>query len=66
MRRWPGAIQSLMNTVQHFDARSTRNMLLERGGPSEAGFVKFAYRPFDTRWLYWEAETKLLNDKRPS
>ena len=41
-----------------------RDTLLERGGPSEAGFVKFAYRPFDTRWLYWEAETKLLNDKR--
>ena len=54
----------IMNTVQHFDARSTRNTLLERGGPSEAGFVKFAYRPFDTRWLYWESETKLLNDKR--
>ena len=40
----------IMKTAQHFDARSTRNTLLERGGPSEAGFVKFAYRPFDTRW----------------
>ena len=59
-RRYP----IIMKTAQHFDARSTRNMLLEQGGPSEAGFVKFAYRPFDTRWLYWEAETKLLNDKR--
>ena len=59
-RRYP----IIMKTAQHFDARSTRSMLLEQGGPSEAGFVKFAYRPFDTRWLYWEAETKLLNDKR--
>ena len=54
----------IMNTVRHFDARSTRDILLRRGGPTKAGFIKFAYRPFDTRWLYWEADTKLLNDKR--
>ena len=59
-RRYP----VIMNTVRHFDARSTRDTLLRRGGPTEAGFIKFVYRPFDTRWLYWEAETKLLNDKR--
>ena len=54
----------IMNTVRHFDARATRDFLLQRGGPTEAGFIKFPYRPFDTRWLYWEADTKLLNDKR--
>ena len=27
--------------------------------------MRYAYRPFDTRWLYWEPETKLLNEKRP-
>ena len=35
-----------------------------RGGPNEDGFVRFAYRPFDDRWLYWEADTKLLDEKR--
>ena len=60
-RRYP----VIMNTVRHFDARGIRDTLLKRGGPTEAGFIKFAYRPFDTRWLYWEADTKLLNDKRP-
>ena len=59
-RRYP----VIMKTVSHFDALSTRTTLLQRGGPNETGFVKFAYRPFDTRWLYWEADTKLLNDKR--
>ena len=29
-----------------------------------SGFVRHAYRPFDTRWLYWEADTKLLDEKR--
>ena len=59
-RRYP----VIMKTVSHFDALSTRTTLLQRGGPNESGFVKFTYRPFDTRWLYWEADTKLLNDKR--
>ena len=54
----------IMKTMRHFDARLIRDTLLARGGPNEAGFVRFVYRPFDTRWLYWEAETKLLNDKR--
>ena len=54
----------IMKTGRHFDAQATRATLLKRGGPTDAGFIKFAYRPFDIRWLYWEADTKLLNDKR--
>ena len=34
-------------------------------GPIESGFVRYAYRPFDNRWLYWEAETRLLDEKSP-
>jgi Type ISP C-terminal specificity domain len=26
--------------------------------------VRYCYRPFDLRWLYWEPETKLLDEKR--
>ena len=59
-RRYPGA----MKTTARFDARAVRDTLLARGGPNEAGFLRYAYRPFDTRWLYWEAETKLLDEKR--
>ena len=59
-RRYPG----VMRTTARFDARAVRDALLTRGGPNEAGFIRFAYRPFDNRWLYWEAETKLLDEKR--
>ena len=59
-RRYPGA----MKVTARFNARSVRDALLERGGPIDAGFIRFAYRPFDNRWLYWEAETKLLDEKR--
>ena len=59
-RRHPAA----MKATARFDARAVREALLARGGPDEAGFVRFAYRPFDDRWLYWEADTKLLDEKR--
>ncbi len=60
-RRYPAA----MKATARFDARAVRETLLARGGPDESGFVRFAYRPFDDRWLYWEADTKLLDEKRP-
>ena len=59
-RRYPG----VMKNTARFNARAVRAMLLARGGPNEADFLRYAYRPFDTRWLYWEAETKLLDEKR--
>ena len=59
-RRYPIA----MKNAARFDARAVRETLLARGGPNEAGFVRFTYRPFDNRWLYWERETKLLDEKR--
>lgn len=37
---------------------------LNAAGHLEDGFVRYAYRPFDTRWLYWEGDTKLLDEKR--
>ena len=59
-RRHPPA----MRDAARFDARAVRDALLKRGGPDEAGFVRHAYRPFDIRWLYWEKDTKLLDEKR--
>ena len=37
----------------------------QRIGPDETGFVRYAYRPFDNRWLYWEANGGLLDRPRP-
>ena len=60
-RRYPRVMQD----TARFEARNVRDTLLRRGGPDNAGFVQFAYRPFDNRWLYWESETKLLREKSP-
>ena len=44
----------------HFKSRTTA-----RPEPNEGGFIRYTYRPFDTRWLYWEAEGGLLDRPRP-
>lgn len=50
-----------------YDPVATRRELLERGSLDlKEHIVKHAYRPFDTRWLYWEPDTKLLGEKSPS
>ena len=59
-RRYPEA----MKTAAGFNAQETREELILRGGPTDSGFIRFAYRPFDNRWLYWEEDTKLLDRKR--
>ena len=54
-----------MRRTGRYDAHSVRDTLLGRGGPNESDFVRFTYRPFDNRWLYWEADTKLVEERRP-
>ena len=59
-RRYP----AVMKRTARFNPHTVRDALLARGGPDKSGFVRYIYRPFDTRWLYWEADTKLLDEKR--
>ena len=59
-RRYPAA----MKDTSGFNARHVRDALLARGGPMPDGFVRHAYRPFDNRWLYWEADGGLLDRPR--
>ena len=59
-RQYPRVMQS----TARFNAHVVRDTLLTRGGPTEGGFIRHDYRPFDKRWLYWEAETKLVDEKR--
>ena len=54
---------ALMTPAARFDPVATRQTLLKRGFRPES-IVRYCYRPFDLRWLYWEPETKLLDEKR--
>ena len=54
-------LDSLKKRVaEYFDSSKTT-----RHGPNEEGFIRYAYRPFDTRWLYWESNGGLLDRPRP-
>lgn len=56
--------RAMTNTVR-FDAQAVRQYLVNRGFlPNQV--VKYCFRPFDVRWIYWEPETKLLGEKSPS
>ena len=59
-RRYP----SVMDSTRMYNARAVRERMLLRGGPVETSIVRHAYRPFDTRWLYYEADSKLLDRPR--
>ena len=58
--RWHKYAPRAMEDAAGFSARQTRRYLLKRGFKPE-NVVRFSYRPFDVRWLYWEPETKLLD-----
>jgi hypothetical protein len=56
----PGAMQHTAG----FDAKKVRASLRARG-IREENIVRYCYRPFDLRWVYWESETNLLDRPRP-
>ena len=60
-RRYPLS----MRNPREYNSRSLRETLIRLGGPDEENIIRYAYRPFDTRWLYWEAREKLVDRPRP-
>ncbi|MDE0385732.1 MAG: N-6 DNA methylase [Defluviicoccus sp.] len=64
-QKYPAAMRNLSGSKVS-DASAVREKLLKRGQPNESGFVRCTYRPFDIRWLYWEADGGLLDRPRPN
>jgi hypothetical protein len=55
----PGA----MERSATFDPQLTRSVLSKLGFQASS-ILPYCYRPFDIRWLYWVAETRLLDRPR--
>ena len=62
--KYPAAMHSSSGFVVS-NAQLVRNSILHRGGPINENFIRHSYRPFDTRWLYWEAGHGLLGRPVP-
>ena len=54
---------NIMQETSTFQGRKNRDYLIKRGFKPE-NLVRYSYRPFDLRWVYWESETNLLDRKR--
>jgi hypothetical protein len=52
----------VMNDTGRYNSKTARTYLLKRGFLPQY-VVRYCYRPFDNRWIYWEPETKLLDEK---
>jgi hypothetical protein len=50
--------------TSQYDPKKVRDALSKRGVLRDR-FVKYLYRPFDFRWLYWEHEHNLLSRRSP-
>ena len=61
-RRYPVAMKNTSSISA--DPISVREDRLARGRPDEEGYLRYAHRPFDIRWIYWESDSGLL--ARPS
>ena len=61
-QRYPIAMRDTSSIK--LDARSVRDVRLGQTSLPESAFIRYSFRPFDSRWLYWEAESGLL--ARPS
>ena len=59
-----GLCSALMDTAAGFKPKEVRACVIEKGEHA-IRFVRYAYRPFDVRWIAWEAGCKLLDRPRP-
>lgn len=53
----------IMGSDPRFDSEQVREFLRKRG-VKPGSFIRYCYRPFDVRWLFWEGETMLLDRAR--
>ena len=63
-REYPIAMKNSSGFVVS-NARLVRDSLISRGGPVNTNFLRYAYRPYDTRWLYWDTGQGLLGRPVP-
>ncbi|MBI3960852.1 MAG: N-6 DNA methylase [Chloroflexi bacterium] len=52
----------LVTSTATYNAEAVRNENLRRGRSGE--IVRYCYRPFDVRWLFWQGNTGLLDRAR--
>ena len=63
--QFPGVKTSHDAVVVDVDQDRLKHRIASYVEAEDSDFIRYAYRPFDARWLYWSAESKLLDRPRP-
>ena len=56
---------SLLHRTKAEEEKQGKKGTEDNRDDGDKGFISHAYRPFDTRWLYWEGNDGLLDRPRP-
>ncbi|MYA02047.1 MAG: N-6 DNA methylase [Chloroflexi bacterium] len=62
---YPGVKTSRDSLVVGLDLEQLKEQVGNHVETTDSDFVRFAYRPFDVRWLYWSSTSSLLDRPRP-
>ena len=62
---FPGVKTSHDSVVVDIDLESLKKRIADRVEADASSFIRYAYRAFDVRWLYWSANSELLDRPRP-
>jgi hypothetical protein len=63
--QFPGVKTSHDGIVVGIQQEPLKNRVIDLVAASDSDFIRYSYRPFDRRWLYWSADSKLLDRPRP-
>ena len=61
---FPGVKTSRDSLVVGIDLEPLKEQIADQPVAQDSEFVRYAYRPFDVRWLYWSANSKLVDRPR--
>ena len=61
---FPGVKTSHDAIVVDIDRDQLKQRIANYVDADDSSFIRFAYRPFDRRWLYWSAQSDLLDRPR--
>ncbi len=62
---YPGVKTSRDSLVVDIDLDQLKQRIAEHVDAADTDFIRYAYRPFDLRWLYWSDQAGLLDRPRP-
>ena len=62
---FPGVKSSRDSVVVDIDLQRLKDRIADYVDADDSSFIRYTYRPFDDRWLFWSSNSRLLDRPRP-